>query len=450
MLRLVQEFGAHAGRSLEFHAPHVRIGRAPDNDVVFDARLDLDASGHHCELTLADGRWRVTDRNARNGTWVNGHRVTATHPLAHGDVLECGRNGPRLRVELTPPPTVAVPAFVPQAPILGPAPLPPPAPAPPLHGATPLAPPEPRVGHRTVALMIEQAVEKSAKRQRGLRAAVVVLSALLVVGLTVGGWFVYQASEEAPPVPTGDANLGARIAQHNARSIYLVAARQRDGRTRGFCTAFAVTARLLATNAHCVRAALTEAQSGGQTVVLRNKESGAALAATAVYADARFQDARFSRGGIGYDVGLLRTTEDLPTWVTLADDAELHAMHEGDGIFVYGFPGLTVNEASPVATITLGLLNRVTDFADNVGTPQTAQKLQHSAQTSGGSSGSPIFLPSGRVIGLNAGSLADDERQIVVDPSNGQRREVAVNRSSNFKYGMRADLIRQALAAVPR
>jgi hypothetical protein len=54
------------------------------------------------------------------------------------------------------------------------------------------------VGHRTVALMIEQAVEKSAKRQRGLRAAVVVLSALLVVGLTVGGWFVYQASEEAP------------------------------------------------------------------------------------------------------------------------------------------------------------------------------------------------------------------------------------------------------------
>lgn len=449
MLRLVQEFGAHAGRSLEFHTARVRIGRAPDNDVVFDARLDLDASGHHCEVTLTDGRWTVTDRNARNGTWVNGLRVTAAHPLAHGDVLECGRNGPRLRVELSPPPTVAVPAFVPQAPPLGPTPLTPHA-APPPVGAAPTAPEERRVGHRTVALMIEQAVEKSAQRQRGLRAAVVVLSALLVVGLTVGGWFLYQASDDAPVAPAGDANLGARIAQQNARSIYLVAARQRDGRTRGFCTAFAVTARLLATNAHCVRAALTEAQSGGQTVVLRNKESGAALAATAVYADARFQDPRFSRGGIGYDVGLLRTAEDLPTWVTLADDAELHALHEGDGIFVYGFPGLTVNEASPVATITLGLLNRVTDFADNVGTPQTAQKLQHSAQTSGGSSGSPIFLPSGRVIGLNAGSLADDERQIVVDPSNGQRREVAVNRSSNFKYGMRADLIRQALAAVPR
>lgn len=445
MLRLVQEFGAHTGRSLEFHATRVRIGRAPDNDVVFDARLDLDASGHHCELTLTDGRWRVIDRNARNGTWVNGQRVGATaHPLAHGDVLECGRNGPRLRVELAPPPTVAVPAFVPVAPPLADAPPPPTSPV-----TLPHAPAERAVGHRTVALMIEQAVAQSTKRQRGLRAAVVILSALLVVGVTVSGWLLLQASGESPP-PAGDANLGARIAQANARSIYLVAARQRDGRTRGFCTAFAVSSRLLATNAHCVRAALAEAQAGAQTVVLRNKESGAALAATAVYADARFQDARFSRGGVGYDVGLLRAAEELPTWVALADDAELHALHEGDGIFVYGFPGLTVNEASPVATITLGLLNRVTDFADNVGTPQTAQKLQHSAQTSGGSSGSPIFLPSGRVIGLNAGSLADDERQIVVDPSNGQRREVAVNRSSNFKYGMRADLIRQALAAVPR
>ncbi|MFO0624047.1 MAG: trypsin-like peptidase domain-containing protein [Polyangiales bacterium] len=445
MLRLVQEFGAHAGRSLEFHVARVRIGRAPDNDVVFDAQLDLDASGHHCELTLVDGRWSVTDRNARTGTWVNGQRVGgAPHPLAHGDVLECGRNGPRLRVELAPAPTVAVPAFVPVPPSLHGAPAPPPPAAPPPH-----APVERAVGHRTVALMIEQAVAQSTKRQRGLRAAVVILSALLVVGVTVSGWLLYRSTEPAVPSPS-DANLGARIAQANGRSIYLVAARQRDGRTRGFCTAFAVTSRLLATNAHCVRAALTEAQSGGQTVVLRNKESGVAVAATAVYADARFQDARFSRGGVGYDVGLLRAAEELPTWVALADDAELHALHEGDGIFVYGFPGLTVNEASPVATITLGLLNRVTDFSDNVGTPQTAQKLQHSAQTSGGSSGSPIFLPSGRVIGLNAGSLADDERQIVVDPSNGQRREVAVNRSSNFKYGMRADLIRQALAAVAR
>ena len=46
------------------------------------------------------------------------------------------------------------------------------------------------------------------------------------------------------------------------------------------------------------------------------------------------------------------------------------------------------------------------------------------------------------------GRLADDERMIVVDPVSGQRREVEVSRGSNFKYGMRADLIRQAVASV--
>lgn len=46
-------------------------------------------------------------------------------------------------------------------------------------------------------------------------------------------------------------------------------------------------------------------------------------------------------------------------------------------------------------------------------------------------------------MGLNAGSLADEETT-VTDPSNGQRRQVEVNRGSNFKYGMRADLVRQA------
>lgn len=434
MIRLQQEFGAHAGRSLQFDGARVRLGRALDNDVAFDANLDLDASGYHCELVLSDGAWVVRDIHSRNGTWVNGARVSV-QPLRHGDVIECGRNGPRLRVDLSPA-AVAQPMTS--------------AVEPPSTVASPPAPgAEPRVGHRTVALMINQALAQSAQRQRGLKAAVVALSALVVAGFSVGAWFLLDRERVDPTAPQGDTNVGTRIALANERSIYLLALRQPDGRARGFCTGFAVSRRLIATNAHCVRAALQETPAGARLVALPNKRAGVALDATPVYADARFQDARFSRGGVGYDVGLVRAAQDLPTWVTLADDAELRALHEGDGIFVYGFPGLAVNESSPVATITLGLLNRVTDFADNVGSPATAQKLQHSAQTSGGSSGSPIFLPSGRVIGLNAGSLADDERQIVVDPSNGQRREVAVNRSSNFKYGMRADLIRQALAAVP-
>lgn len=434
MIRLVQEFGAQAGRVFEFTKDRVRIGRAPDNDVTFDAHVDLDASGYHCELLLQNGLWTVVDHNARNGTWINGERVQA-RPLAHGDVVECGRNGPRLRVELPRPASPPLPLVAPAPASVG-------------QQVAAAMPQGAKVGHRTMAFMIDQALARDARRHRGLKVAVVALTALVVAGFAVGAWVLLQERER--PVSAGDPNLGARLAAENERSIYLLATQRAGQRPRGFCTGFAVTDRLIATNAHCIQMAMRETQQGAALVALPNKREGVAIALTPVYADARFQNPQLSRGGIGYDVGLVRAAQPLPAWVRLATDEELFALHEGDGIFVYGFPGLTMNESSPVATITLGLLNRVTDFHNNVGTPQTAQKLQHSAQTSGGSSGSPIFLPSGGVIGLNAGSLADDERQIVVDPSNGQRREVEVNRSSNFKYGMRADLIRQALAAVPR
>lgn len=442
MIRLVQEYGAQTGRQFAFQQERVRLGRAPDNDVVFDPQVDRDASGHHCEIVFARGVWTLVDQRSRNGTRVNGQRVT-THPLAHGDRIECGHNGPRLRVEFPQTPVFA-PAAVAMPPAAFPAMV---ATAPPTTGLG-VAPGEARVGQRTVALMIDQALGRSAKRERGLKATVVVLTALVVASLGVVGWLAYDRAAE--PAAPADPNVGARIARENERAIYLLAWQAPRSTARGFCTGFAVTDRLIATNAHCIQVALRESGRGARVLALPNKRGGVAVAVTPVYADARYGDAQHSRGGIGYDVGLVRAAETLPAWVTLASDAELHALHEGDGIFVYGFPGLTMNEASPVATITLGLLNRVTDFRDAVATPETAQKLQHSAQTAGGSSGSPIFFPNGHVVGLNAGSLADDERQIVVDPSNGQRREVEVNRSSNFKYGMRADLVRQALAAIPR
>ena len=314
-----------------------------------------------------------------------------------------------------------------------------------------------QVGKRTVALMIDQALAAQRPHtpsNRGLIVAVAALSVLVLAAIGAGAWYVLQRDDDrparnnTPPTANDPSTAGARIAAANEGNIYLLAMRQPDGRVRGFCTGFSVNENTIATNAHCVRVITQETSRGASLVALRNKGNGEMIPATAVYLDARFQNNTMSRGGAGYDVGLVQTTARLPGWVTLSPDSELQTLREGDGVFVYGFPGMTMNERSPVATITLGLLNRVTDFYDNVATPQTAQKLQHSAQTSGGSSGSPIFLPSGTVIGVNAGSLSDDERQVVIDPSNGQRREVEVNRGSNFKYGMRSDLIRQAMASV--
>jgi hypothetical protein len=512
MIRLVQEFGAQAGRQVTFEKERVRLGRAPDNDVVFDANIDLDASGRHCEFLFVDGQWLVVDVASRNGTYVNGVRVQRQQ-LKQKDVVECGRGGPRVRVEfdeaetpkvpaptpggitaLGPPPPVAQPfaaapgatpsPFVaaPQSPFAAsvaaapspafgapqgtvaiahvpgvPAPEAPAAPPPAAsvgHAIASSLPAHAQVGKRTVALMIDQALAAQARRNGsglGLKIAVLTLTIVVVLGLVLGGWYVWERENDRDRGDSAQADpstVGTRIAAANEGNIYLMALRSSDGRTRGFCTAFAVNESVLATNAHCVRVATTEIARGAQLLCLRNKGGGEAIVAQPAYLDARFQNTTASRGGSGYDVGLVTVATRLPSWVTLAPDASLFALREGDAVFVYGFPGMTMNERSPVGTITLGLLNRVTDFFDNVATPPTAWKLQHSAQTAGGSSGSPIFHPSGVVIGVNAGSLSDDERQVVIDPTNGQRREVEVNRGSNFKYGMRADLIRQAMASI--
>jgi len=513
MIRLSQEFGAHAGRQLSFDQDRVRVGRSPDGDVAFDPNIDLDASGRHCEILRDGGAWFVVDQGSRNGTYVNGQRITGRHKLSPSDVVECGRGGPRLRVQFEAPVgrTVAAlpgpPPVDPGATAYGvpsvPAPKAPPASAAPARPEAPRAAPAVAaakatvavsaqelqgivsqgapgagsgpapmqgqapankpgggsggggIGKHTMALMIDQALEKQSRGQRGLKVAVVLLTVLVVTALGAGGWYYWDQEYNRPDEPTPAAvlpataaadpsNAGSRIAAANQAAVYLLALVQANGQMRGFCTGFAVSADLVATNAHCVLRARDEIRRGARLVLLRNRSPGVQIAATPAYADARFQNAQHSRGGSGYDVGLVRTSQRLPVVVRLASQAELEALHEGDGLFVYGFPGLTMNESSPVATITLGLLNRLTDFFDRAAAPAAALKFLHSAQTAGGSSGSPIFSPRGYVIGLNAGSLSDEETQTVTDPSNGQRRQVEVNRGSNFKYGMRADLVRQA------
>ena len=63
------------------------IGRGPDSDL----RLcDPALSRRHCVLDLRDGRLVVGDLESRNGTEVNGQRVSEPRPLADGDLLWVG------------------------------------------------------------------------------------------------------------------------------------------------------------------------------------------------------------------------------------------------------------------------------------------------------------------------------------------------------------------------
>ncbi|MEV6407494.1 FHA domain-containing protein [Streptomyces bobili] len=67
----------------------VRIGRAPDNDLVLD---DLVVSRRHAELrALPDGSYEIADLGSHNGTYLNGLPVTAA-PLAPGDIVGIGHS----------------------------------------------------------------------------------------------------------------------------------------------------------------------------------------------------------------------------------------------------------------------------------------------------------------------------------------------------------------------
>jgi Nif-specific regulatory protein len=65
----------------------VTIGRAPTNRVVVK---DERCSRNHAEVFPSGGKWVLRDLESRNGSTVNGGRVTADHVLAPGDVIRVG------------------------------------------------------------------------------------------------------------------------------------------------------------------------------------------------------------------------------------------------------------------------------------------------------------------------------------------------------------------------
>jgi pSer/pThr/pTyr-binding forkhead associated (FHA) protein len=63
------------------------IGRDVDNTVPID---DAYLSGHHARISLTDGGVIVHDLSSRNGTFLNGTRLTEPRPLRIGDRIQIG------------------------------------------------------------------------------------------------------------------------------------------------------------------------------------------------------------------------------------------------------------------------------------------------------------------------------------------------------------------------
>ena len=74
------------GRRVRLDAPTVRLGRAPDNDVVLD---DPSVSRYHATIQIAGDRCTVVDLGSHNGTRV-GQAVITQHALLADEVIYLG------------------------------------------------------------------------------------------------------------------------------------------------------------------------------------------------------------------------------------------------------------------------------------------------------------------------------------------------------------------------
>jgi serine phosphatase RsbU (regulator of sigma subunit) len=79
----------HSARTrIHLESDRYRLGRAASNEIAFPA--DGKLSREHLVFERVDRDWTLTDLSSRNGTFVNGKRVTDRTRLAHGDLISAG------------------------------------------------------------------------------------------------------------------------------------------------------------------------------------------------------------------------------------------------------------------------------------------------------------------------------------------------------------------------
>ena len=74
--------------------PKLLVGRRESCDIVL--RFG-NVSAHHCEMNVEHGYWFIRDLNSRNGTKVNGLRVTAKKRIDPGDRLSIAKHDYEVR-----------------------------------------------------------------------------------------------------------------------------------------------------------------------------------------------------------------------------------------------------------------------------------------------------------------------------------------------------------------
>lgn len=105
ILKLEIISGGRKGLKKEFQQDYVKIGRQhthteTTNDLAFDHATDTRASRDHCEIKNENGIFYLHETSAKNRTFVNGTQ-TKKQPLKSGDIIQCGIDGPEIKVVIS-------------------------------------------------------------------------------------------------------------------------------------------------------------------------------------------------------------------------------------------------------------------------------------------------------------------------------------------------------------
>jgi pSer/pThr/pTyr-binding forkhead associated (FHA) protein len=96
--KLIVASGKSAGRSISIKRNQLLIGRAEECDV---RPLSEEVSRRHCAVHVGPAEVWVEDLGSRNGTFVNGEKITAKIRVKDGDIIRVG--GLELKVSCTEP-----------------------------------------------------------------------------------------------------------------------------------------------------------------------------------------------------------------------------------------------------------------------------------------------------------------------------------------------------------
>lgn len=85
--RLIIRRGPQPNQSFELAGPTVTLGRDIINDITIS---DPEVSRQHCQFVKSGDGYTLRDLGSTNGTFVNGERLEADHPLKNGDRIGFG------------------------------------------------------------------------------------------------------------------------------------------------------------------------------------------------------------------------------------------------------------------------------------------------------------------------------------------------------------------------